>query len=122
MIYNELPFWADTELGVLEQIHSTDLKLLDSKRRISDGLKRILLRMLDKNPLTRATMDELKKDKWINEGYAVSLDSREADFFANYTEDELIDEGIPLTAIVNAVSFFLRFIFFDIEKTSKEMG
>lgn len=96
-----MPFWADTELGVLEEIHKTDLKLLD-KRQISDGLKRILLRMLDKNPLTRATLDELKKDKWLNEGYAVSLDSKEADFFANYTEDELIDEGIPLTAIVHA--------------------
>jgi serine/threonine protein kinase len=101
LIYNELPFWADTELGVLEEIHKTDLKLLD-KRHISDGLKRILLRMLDKNLLTRASLDELKKDKWLNEGYAVSLDSKEADFFANYTEDELIDEGIPLAAIVNA--------------------
>ncbi len=74
MIYNELPFWAETELGVLEKIHEMDLKLLD-KRRISDGLKLVLLRMLDKNPLTRATIDELKKDKWLNEGYAVSLDS-----------------------------------------------
>ena len=72
-------------------IHKTDFKLLD-KRNISDGLKRILLRMLDKNPLTRATLDELKKDKWLNDGYAVYLDSNEADFFANYTEDELIDE------------------------------
>ena len=45
--------------------------------------------MLDKNPLTRATMDELKKDQWLNEGYSVSLDSKEADFLANYTEEEL---------------------------------
>ncbi len=45
--------------------------------------------MLDKNPLTRATMNELKKDPWLNEGYAVTLDSKEVDFFANYTEDEL---------------------------------
>jgi [calcium/calmodulin-dependent protein kinase] kinase len=84
LIYNDLPFWGETELGVLEVIHNTDFKLLD-KRNISDGLKRILLRMLDKNPLTRATLDELKKDKWLNDGYAVSLDSKEADFFANYT-------------------------------------
>ena len=84
LIYNELPFWADTELGVLEKIHSTDFKLLEG-RNISNGLKRILLRMLDKNPLTRATLGELKKDLWLNEGYAVSLDSREVDFFANYT-------------------------------------
>lgn len=59
--------------------------------------------MLDKNPLTRAKLDDLKKDRWLNEGYAVSLDSKEADFFANYTEDELKKKGVPLTAIVFAV-------------------
>ena len=74
MIYNELPFWAETEIGVLEKIHRTNLKLSE-KRNISDGLKRLILRMLDKNPLTRATLDELKKDHWLNEGYSVSLDS-----------------------------------------------
>jgi len=80
--------------------------------------------MLDKNPLTRATLDELKKDKWLNDGYAVSLDSKEADFFANYTEDELIDEGIPLTAIVNAVSALspTPLIFHGLEKISEEVG
>ncbi len=103
LIYNELPYWAETELGVLEKIHSADLKLLE-KRNISQGLKRILLRMLDKNPLTRATLAELKKDVWLNEGYAVSLDSREVDFFANYTEDELTNKGIPISAVVFAVS------------------
>ena len=103
LIYNELPFWADTELGVLEKIHSTDFKLLDG-RNISNGLKRILLRMLDKNPLTRATLGELKKDIWLNEGYAVSLDSREVDFFANYSQDELINKGVPIAAVVFAVS------------------
>jgi len=114
LIYNQLPFWAETELGVLEQIYQSDLKLPETLRRISEGLKRILLRMLDKNPLTRATIDELKKDQWLNEGYAVSLDSREADFFANYTQDELISKGIPLATIVNAVGsqpFFQKFSF-----------
>lgn len=103
MIYNQLPFWAETELGVLEKIHSADLKLPEG-RLVSDGLKRILLRMLDKNPLTRATLDELKKDTWLNEGYAISLDSREADYFANYTKDELAKKGIPFAAILMAVS------------------
>jgi hypothetical protein len=65
--------------------------------------------MLDKNPLTRATMDELKKDRWLNEGYAVSLDSHEADFFANYTQDELTNNGVPISAIVYAVRSFVVF-------------
>lgn len=62
LIYNELPFWAETELALLEQIHKTNLRLADEKRRVSDGLKRVLLRMLDRDPLTRATLAELKKD------------------------------------------------------------
>lgn len=103
LIYNELPFWADTEMGLLEQIHKSDLKLLSEKRRVSDGLKRVLLRMLDKDPLTRITLDELKKDKWLNEGFAVSLDSKEADYLANVTEDECKRKGISLTTIVMAV-------------------
>lgn len=102
MIYNQLPFWAETEIGVLEKIHSTDLQLLES-REISDGLKNILLRMLHKDPLKRATLAELKRDQWLNEGYTVSLDSKEADFFANFTEDELISKGIPPAAISFAV-------------------
>lgn len=107
MIYNQLPFWAETEVGVLEKIHTTDLQLQES-REISDGLKRILLRMLDKDPKKRATLGELKRDAWLNEGYTVSLDSKEADFFANYTEDELISKGIPPAAISFAVSFSFR--------------
>lgn len=62
--------------------------------------------MLDKNPLTRATLAELKKDQWLNEGYTVSLDSKEADLFANYTEEELAKKGIPTQAITFAVSSY----------------
>ncbi len=74
--------------------------------------------MLDKNPLTRATIDELKKDRWLNEGYTVSLDSKEADFFANYTNDELVSNGIPISAIVSAVKSIYKNL---IENTGKEM-
>ena len=102
LVYNELPFWAETEMALLETIYKTDLKLSD-KRNVSDGLKNILLRMLDKNPKTRITLHELKKERWLNEGYAVSLDSKEADYFANFTEDELKSKGVPITAIVFAV-------------------
>ena len=50
----------------------------DSERKISDGLKNVIRRMLDKDPETRVTLSELKKDKWINEGFHVALDSSEA--------------------------------------------
>lgn len=60
------------------------------------GLKLILLRMLDKDPKMRITVDQLKKETWLNDGFAVSLDSEDADIFANYTDEELKYKGIPL--------------------------
>ena len=50
----------------------------DDERKISDGLKNVISRMLDKNPETRISISELKQDKWINEGFHVALDSEEA--------------------------------------------
>lgn len=63
--------------------------------------------MLDKSPQTRITLGDLKKNSWLNDGYTVSLDSKEADFFANYTEDELKHKGVPLTAIIYAVRLYI---------------
>ena len=62
-----------------------------------------MLRMMEKDPTKRITLKELKKEKWLNEGFAASLDSNEADFIANVTEDELRSRGIPLHSIVFAV-------------------
>jgi len=33
--------------------------------------------MLEKDPKKRITVAEMKRDKWVNEGFAVSLDSNE---------------------------------------------
>jgi [calcium/calmodulin-dependent protein kinase] kinase len=101
MIYNQLPFWADTEMGVLELIHQGEFKFLDT-RTISPGLRNLLLKMLEKNPERRATLKDLKQDPWLNEGFAVSLDSKEADFIANFTEEELVSKGVPMAAILFA--------------------
>ena len=76
---------------------------MPTTRAISDGLRNLLLNMLQKDPSARATLDELKRDKWLNQGFAVSLDSKEADFFANYSEEDLKRKGVPLTAVVYAV-------------------
>ena len=63
------------------------------------------MRLLEKDPSKRITIDELKVDKWLNEGFAVSLNSKEADLIANVTEDEMKKRGIGLHTIVIAVSF-----------------
>lgn len=55
LIFNELPFWAETEVGVLDAIHKTNLKL-SITRQLSEGLKNILLRMMEKDPSKRITL------------------------------------------------------------------
>lgn len=47
----------------------------------------------------------MKRDPWVNDGFAVSLDSKEADFMANLTEAELKSKKIPMQAVVFAKKF-----------------
>jgi serine/threonine protein kinase len=44
---------------------------------MSNGLRNLLNRMLDKNPATRATIDEIRKNEWINEGCKTQLINEE---------------------------------------------
>ena len=95
MTFNEVPFISDTVVGILDQILHTKLNL-KSHRNISEGLENLILRWLgkiiwqnaykfltllllmiiiDSDPETRITIDELKKNTWINEGFIWSLDS-----------------------------------------------
>jgi hypothetical protein len=59
MIYNKLPFWADTELGIFEAIRTEDLIIPDS-REISSGLLDLLQSILIKDPSKRIKMHEIK--------------------------------------------------------------
>jgi serine/threonine protein kinase len=111
MTFNQVPFEADTELGILEQIRSTELEMR-KKRNISNGLHNLILRCLDKNPDTRIKMEELRKNKWINEGFTCSLDSKgnsysnfvEAHFIENIKEDS--SKCMPVHIILYVVSYF----------------
>jgi serine/threonine protein kinase len=46
-------------------------------RKISGGLRNILMRMLDKDPLKRASVQELRENEWINEGCRTKLNAEE---------------------------------------------
>lgn len=75
LTFNECPFKAETELGILEQIYNTTLEM-STKRNISPGLENLILRCLEKDPLKRINMNELRKNQWVNEGFHCSLDSK----------------------------------------------
>ena len=51
--------------------------------------------MLEKDPAKRISVNDMKKDAWVNDGFAISLESKEADFMANLTEAELKSKKIP---------------------------
>ena len=63
-------------------------------REVSPGLKELISRMLEKNPRTRITLDEMKHFNWLNEGYTVSLADQGADILANLSNQELNAQGV----------------------------
>lgn len=56
MIFSQLPFWADTEYQLFEKIHKEELHISEG-RRISEGLRALLLSLLEKDPTKRATIE-----------------------------------------------------------------
>ena len=73
MMFLKLPFYHTNVLKLMESIEKDKIKFPKKIRQISPNLKSFLLRILDKNPKTRITMEELKTHPWINEGISVSL-------------------------------------------------
>lgn len=46
---------------------------MSEKREISDGLRNLIMTILQKDPLKRPSANELKRNKWLNEGYRLAL-------------------------------------------------
>ena len=71
LVYNKLPHKAPSEIELLEAINAEEITF--TGRNCSEGLNDLLKRMLDKNPKTRITLQEIKAHAWINDGYGVNL-------------------------------------------------
>lgn len=54
-------------MSVLKAIQTLPLDF-EGKRSVSDGLKRFLLKVLEKDPAKRYTLEQMKKDEWVNDG------------------------------------------------------
>ena len=73
MMFSKLPYYHSNLIKLMEMIEKDKVKLPKKVRVISPNLKSFLKHILDKNPKTRATMEELKTHPWINEEYAITL-------------------------------------------------
>ena len=63
MMYGKLPFWGDTEEEFAQAIMKQKLKF-DPSVPITDGCKKVITQMLDKDPKTRANLLDLMETKF----------------------------------------------------------
>lgn len=97
-----LPF-DDRNLAVLYQkITRGDVQI---PKWLSPGAQRMIKRILDPNPLTRATIPEIKADAWFREGYIPSNPNDDEDHV--YVDEE----AFPADEVVmdEFISYDLRF-------------
>ena len=89
MTFNVLPFdtaEGENENDLFNKILESGLDFDSRDRVISDGLRDLITAMLDKNPETRISIDQMKHFPWLNEGYAASLADRGCDLLANLSD------------------------------------
>jgi calcium/calmodulin-dependent protein kinase kinase 2 len=101
MVFNELPWDNENEIDLIEMIKADPL-VFKTNRNISDGLRNLITVMLEKDHEKRASLDELLKNEWINEGYKVGLNEKEASLIVNLTEQELQSKGISVNTMLVA--------------------
>lgn len=67
LVYLKLPFVSKNKNYIeLVQVISKAELIFPESRKISDELKLLIRRMLDKNPKTRITIQEIKSNSWLN--------------------------------------------------------
>ena len=74
LTYQQLPFYGAHDSETQELIVNKELEFPETSNfPVKDSQKEMLSMMLEKDPSQRATLEQLKKHQWINEGFTVSL-------------------------------------------------
>ena len=76
LVFNLLPFGGESDLEIQENIVKSELTFPAGKE-IKMGLKDIISRMMDKDPSSRISIEDLKQNEWLNEGFHFRLSSEE---------------------------------------------
>ena len=85
MTFNVLPFDKENETDLFQHILNDEL-VFPSSRSISEGLRSLIAQMLEKNPTRRITIEQMKTNAWLNEGYQVSLADFGAEILVNLSD------------------------------------
>ena len=72
LLYGELPFLGSSLMLLVQSIIQKELRFPDddggSEVKVEDGCKRLIARMLEKDPARRVTVEEMLQDEWLTEG------------------------------------------------------
>ncbi|XP_040543014.1 calcium/calmodulin-dependent protein kinase kinase 1 isoform X3 [Gallus gallus] len=109
-VYGKCPFIDEYILGLHNKIKSKPVEFPEESQ-ISDELKELILRMLDKNPETRITVPEIKVHPWLTKGGEEPLPLEEEHCtVVEVTEEEVKNsvKTIPSLPAVILVKAMLR--------------
>ncbi|XP_042735512.1 calcium/calmodulin-dependent protein kinase kinase 1 isoform X2 [Lagopus leucura] len=109
-VYGKCPFIDEYILGLHNKIKSKPVEFPE-ELQISDELKELILRMLDKNPETRITVPEIKVHPWLTKGGEEPLPLEEEHCtVVEVTEEEVKNsvKTIPSLPAVILVKAMLR--------------
>uniref|UniRef100_A0A8C2TBZ8 Calcium/calmodulin dependent protein kinase kinase 1 n=1 Tax=Coturnix japonica TaxID=93934 RepID=A0A8C2TBZ8_COTJA len=109
-VYGKCPFIDEYILGLHNKIKSKPVEFPEESQ-ISDELKELILRMLDKNPETRITVPEIKVHPWLTKGGQEPLPLEEEHCtVVEVTEEEVKNsvKTIPSLPAVILVKAMLR--------------
>ncbi|XP_068623617.1 calcium/calmodulin-dependent protein kinase kinase 2 [Battus philenor] len=104
MVTGKVPWCGDNTIELQKRVLSDPLSF-PSKPMLSRQLRRLLARMLDKNPNTRATMQEIKDHEWVTNGGKEPLPSEQENCRLVEVTDE--DMAQVVTSIPNLSTLIL---------------
>ncbi|CAH2052559.1 unnamed protein product, partial [Iphiclides podalirius] len=104
MVTGRVPWCGESTVELQKRVLTEHLSF-PSKPALSRQLRRLLARMLDKNPNTRATMQEIKDHEWVTDGGKDPLPSEQENCRLVEVTDE--DMAQVVTSIPNLSTLIL---------------
>ncbi|KAJ1947726.1 hypothetical protein GGF37_000102 [Kickxella alabastrina] len=111
-VYGTLPFKGTTVFEIMDAISSDDLQFLGTK---DESLNDLLAHMLERNPETRITIDEIREHPWVTQGGKFHLATKEKNCENPVEEvtqqdiDSIIQPIFDIMPVIMAISKLRRF-------------
>ncbi|XKL64379.1 hypothetical protein PGB90_004465 [Kerria lacca] len=109
-VFGKLPFYDDSVLTLYNMIKTEPVSFPDHPK-ISDSLKDLIIRILDKDPSSRITLSEIKVNDWVTRNGTSPLPSEEENcVLVEVSEEEVLQvvKSIPKLDTLILIKTMLR--------------